>query len=342
MKINICYETKQHNKQDEVANSSFLNFIELLKEDKSVEVLINNKGKGDVMHSYTYGPYFLWRGLKYKDKKILSINNIPDSITGNIPASKPFKQLKKWYFKKAISFADVCLAINPTIEKEIKNLGVNTSVVRIDNPLNVDKWRRTSELRKKGREMLGIKEDEFCILGVGALDEKKDSEDFIEIGKQIPEAQFRWIGSRSSGISSNDFLKSYRYIHYTPANIQFPGKLPLADMPSIYAAGDIFLVPIFQKNYSMNPLEAAASGMPVIYRNIKEYNLLYNNDYMKANNNDQFVIQIEKLMANKEEYKRGVELSKQMVTQFDESEISKKLNNLYADLYDFAKGLSNN
>jgi 1,2-diacylglycerol-3-alpha-glucose alpha-1,2-galactosyltransferase len=342
LKINIFYQTKKQGKLKENENAPFQNLIGFLKEDHTNEYFINIRGKGDLLHCNTCGLEFLWRGLKYKDRKILTINDIPDSITGTIPANKPFKQLERWYFKKVVSYADICLTMSPTIEKEIKDMGVTTSVVIINNPLNVNAWRRSVELRKKGREMLNIKEDEFCILGVGVLNEKEDSEDFIEIGKQIPEAQFRWIGSRSAGISANDFLKSYSYIHHAPSNIHFPGKLPISDMPCIYAAGDILIVPIFQKDYCMKPIEAAASGMPVVFRNNTEYKLLYNNEYIGVDNNDQFVIQLKKLIKDEEEYNKGLEISKKLIAKFDKNDILKKLINLYTDLYDFALEISKN
>jgi 1,2-diacylglycerol-3-alpha-glucose alpha-1,2-galactosyltransferase len=186
--------------QGEGVNTAFLNCIDLLKENKDVEVLINNEGLGDIMHSHTYGPYYFWRGLKYKGRKILTVHVIPDSIKGSIPAAKFLMPLVKWYFKKVFSYADVCIAISPMVEKVINDLGTKTKVVVLNNPLLVDNWKRTPELRKKSREILGIKENDFCVLGVGQLEGRKGCKDFIEIGKQISNAQFRWIGGRPFGM----------------------------------------------------------------------------------------------------------------------------------------------
>src|ERR1035437_9929751 len=108
MKINVCSETKILRMQGEGVNTAFLNCVELLKEDKDVEVLINNEGLGDVMHSHTYGPYYFLRGLRYKGRIIHTVHVIPDSIKGSIPASKLLMPFVKWYFKKVFSYADVC------------------------------------------------------------------------------------------------------------------------------------------------------------------------------------------------------------------------------------------
>ena len=82
MKINVCSETEILNMHGEGIDTSFLNCVELLNENKDVEVVINSEGLGDIMHCHTYGPYFFWRGLKYKGKKVYTAHVIPDSAKG--------------------------------------------------------------------------------------------------------------------------------------------------------------------------------------------------------------------------------------------------------------------
>ena len=120
MKINVCSETIILGMKGEGVNTATLNFIDLLKENDDVEVLINNEGVGDIMHSHTYGPYYFWRGLRYKGKRVLTVHVIPDSIRGSIPFSKVFMPFVKWYFKHVYSYADVCIAISPMVEETIK------------------------------------------------------------------------------------------------------------------------------------------------------------------------------------------------------------------------------
>lgn len=332
MKINVCSETKMLHMQGEGVNTAFLNCVELLKEHKDVDVIINNEGIGDIMHSHTYGPYYFWRGLKYKGRRILTVHVIPDSIKGSIPASKLFMPFVRWYFKKVFSYADICIAISPMVEKAITDLGARTTIVLLNNSIQIDNWKRTPELRKKGREILELKENDFCILGVGQIENRKGCDDFIEIGKQVTNAQFRWIGGRPFGMMTEGILKLNNKITNAPGNIKFPGLFPLSEMPCLYAAGDLFLFASYQENCPLAPLEAAASGMPVIYRNINEYKVLYRNEYIKADNNDQFVTYIKRVMYDKEEYNRGLAISKKLITQFDKNEIRLKLIELYNGL----------
>lgn len=341
MKINVCSETKILNMQGEGVNTAFLNCVELLREDPELDVVINNEGVGDIMHSHTYGPYYFLRGLRYRQRKILTVHVIPDSIKGSIPAAKILMPWVRWYFKKVFSYADVCIAISPMVEQVIKDLGAKTTILRLDNPILLDTWKRNPELRKKGRALLGLQEDDFCVLGVGQLEGRKGCEDFIEIGKKVPGAEFRWIGGRPFGILTEGILRLNRLIASAPSNIKFSGLFPFSEMACIYAAADLFIFPSYQENCPLAPMEAAASGMPVIYRNILEYSLLYKNNYLKANNNDEFVEQVKSLMDDKEAYEDGLKISKTLISQFSKHEIKKQLIQLYSDLDRVESGLVN-
>jgi 1,2-diacylglycerol-3-alpha-glucose alpha-1,2-galactosyltransferase len=334
MKVNVCSETEILGIKGEGVSTSFLDCVELLREGNDVEVFINNEGIGDVMHCHTYGPYYFWRGLRYKGKIVFTAHVIPETTRGAFPGWRLLMPLFKWYFKKVYSYADICIAISPMVEKAITDLGVKTKIVRLNNPVLLDVWKRTPELRKKGREILGLNENDFCVLGVGQVQTRKGCEDFITIGEHIPNAQFRWVGGRPFGFLTDGTRAISKQIDNASPNIKFAGMFQLSEMASIYAAADVFLFPSFTENCPLAPIEAAASGMPVIYRDIPEYKLLYKNTYLKAADNEAFIDLINRLMNDKEEYKKGLEISANLITQFDKNEIRKQLIELYRSLID--------
>jgi len=341
LKINVCSETALLRMQGEGVNTAFIDCVELLKERKDVDVVINQEDHGDLMHSHTYGPYFFLRGLGYRNKKILTVHVIPDSIKGSLPWANTLMPFVKWYFKQVYSYADVCIAISPMVEKTIRDLGVQSKIVRLSNPLQLEKWKRTKELRAKGRAILGLKENEFCVLGVGQLQQRKGPQDFIEIGKQIPQAQFRWIGGRPFGLMTEGIKKLNKQIDDAPANIQFAGLFPLEEMSCLYAAADLMLFLSYQENSPLAPVEAAASGIPVIYRNLEEYGLLYHNEYWKANTNEQFIDWVNQLMTNENTYSQGVKISQQLITQFEKENIREQLMRLYKNVNEQSQARKN-
>ena len=332
IRINVCSETALLKMQGEGVNTAFVDCVVLLEEKKDLTVLVNNDGWGDIMHSHTYGPYYFWRGLNYRGRKILTVHVIPDSIRGSLPKAKILMPFVRWYFKQVYSYADAVIAISPMVKDAITELGVQTPVFRIDNPIHLAKWKRTKELRDRGRRLLSLKENEFCVLGAGQLQQRKGPEDFIEIGKHIPHAQFRWAGGRPFGALTEGIKRLDQKITQAPPHIQFAGLFPLSDMPAIYAAADLFLFLSHQENCPLAPIEAAASGMPVIYRDIDEYKLLYKNEYWKATTQSEFIGLINLAMTDPQVYSNGLKISESLIAQFDKVFIRQQLMHLYQQI----------
>ena len=331
MRIHIISETPFIMKGPGV-HTAFVDHVNLLKEKNDVDVVINNEGEGDIMHGHTYGPYLFWKGRKYKGRRVYTVHVIPDSIKGSLPMWKFFFPFVRWYFKKVFSYADVCIAISPMVEKAIKELGVKSRIEKIANPIDAENWKRTEEKRTKGRKMLGVAEKDFVVLGVGQLQGRKGIDDFLEIAEKIPHAKFIWVGGRPSGVMTEGISRLNKKIAKASSHIRFTGLLDLNEMPYIYSAGDMLLFPSYQENCPLAPLEAAASGIPVIFRNLSEYNLLYEHPYLKANSTEEFTALTKKLMTDFSYYEEGQKMSEKLIIQFDKEKIREKLMALYSML----------
>jgi len=332
MTIHVVSETTYTGKGNGV-HTAFMDLIELLKEKDDIRVVVNSEGYGDVFHCHTYGPVYFWKGRRYKGKRIFTVHVIPDSIKGSLPYWKAFMPFVKWYFKKVYSYADVCIAISPMVEQAIKDLGVKTRIVKIYNPVLLEQWKSTTERRKAGREMLGISDNDFVVLGVGQLEGRKGVEDFLDIAESVPGAKFIWAGGRPFGVMTEGIVRINARVAKTEGHVKFTGMVELDKMPLIYAAADILLFTSYQENCPLAPLEAAACGMPVVFRDLKEYTLLYDNAYLKANTTQEFIDLTQRLIQDKSFYEEGLKISKELITQFDKNKIRAQLINLYQELY---------
>lgn len=152
----------------------------------------------------------------------------------------------------------------------------------ISNPLSVGQWKRTESLRSASRKKLGVTNKDFLVMAVGQIEGRKGVDDFIDIAESLLECKFVWVGGRPFGIMTEGISRLNRKIKKAGPQINFIGLKTLAEMPELYAAGDAFIFPSYQENCPLAPLEAAVSGMPVIYRDLKEYESLYKNPYLKA------------------------------------------------------------
>ena len=333
MKVHVVSETTFLTKGNGVY-TAFIDLIELLKEKNDVEVVVNGEGFGDVFHSHTYGPDFFRRGRRYKGKRIITVHVIPDSIKGSLPLWKIFMPFVRWYFKKVYSYADVCIAISPMVEQAIKDLGVDTRIVKIYNPVHIEKWKRTSEKRTEGRKILGLSDTDFIVLGVGQLEGRKGVDDFLDIAEVTPEAKFVWAGGRPFGLLTEGITRISVRVAKNTGHVKFTGMVDLDKMSCMYAAADLLLFPSYQENCPLAPLEAAACGMPVVFRDIEEYTLLFETPYLKANTTPEFIDLTKRLIHDKSFYEQGLRISEELIMQFDKNKIREKLMHLYHELND--------
>jgi 1,2-diacylglycerol-3-alpha-glucose alpha-1,2-galactosyltransferase len=332
LKIHLVSETTFTAKGNGV-HTAFMDLIKLLKEKNDIQVVVNGEGHGDVFHSHTYGPYYFWKGRRYKGKRVYTVHVIPDSIKGSLPGWRVLMPFAKWYFKLVYSYADVCIAISPMVEQAIRELGAKTRIVKIYNPVMLSEWKRTAERRKQGRDMLGIADADFVVLGVGQLEGRKGVEDFLDIAESVPEAKFVWAGGRPFGMLTEGINRINARVAKAEGQIKFTGMVDLDKMPNIYAAADLLLFPSYQENCPLAPLEAAACGIPVVFRDLKEYELLYQNPYLKAKTTPEFIEITKKLIYDKSFYEQGLKISEELIMQFDKNRVRTQLINLYQELY---------
>jgi 1,2-diacylglycerol-3-alpha-glucose alpha-1,2-galactosyltransferase len=313
-------------------HTAFIDCVDLLKSRPDVEVVVNNQGWGDIMHAHTYGPYYFWKGRKYKGRRIYTVHVIPDSIKGSLPVWQLWMPAVRWYFRKVYTYADVCIAISPMVEEAIRSLNAETRIARIFNPIHSEKFASAPERRIAGRKKLGLLEKEFVVLGVGQLEGRKGVEDFLDIAEACPEYTFVWVGGRPWGVMTEGIVKLNKRIAAVGSRIKFPGMFELADMPLIYNAADMLLFPSYQENCPLVPVEAAAAGLPVVYRDIQEYIHLYQHPYLKAKNTSEFINLTKKIATNRGFREKAIAISRKLLSQFEKEEIRRQLLSLYRDV----------
>lgn len=111
-------------------------------------------------------------------------------------------------------------------------------------------FRPDSETRRVRREMLKLREDEIGVLFVGSGWERKGLRFAVEAVTSSGKNMRLFVAGRGPRTFAN------------PPTIQLLGAV--RDLPGLYAAADIFLLPTLYDPFSNACLEALASGLPVI------------------------------------------------------------------------------
>jgi 1,2-diacylglycerol-3-alpha-glucose alpha-1,2-galactosyltransferase len=333
MKVHVVSETAFYAKGMGV-HTAFMDLVNLLRKNNDVEVVVNNEGRGDVFHAHTYGFYYFYKGWRYKGKRIHTIHTTPETLEGSIPFYKLVRPFANLYFKMVYNFADVCIVISPTVRKSLEKLNIKSKLVYINNPILTASWNNTVLKKESIRHDLEIGEKEFVVLGVGQLQKRKGVEDFIDMATKMPHLTFVWVGGRPFGNLTEGVNRINERIANAPKNIKFTGLIPLEDMSNYYACADAFVFPSYQENCPLAPIEAAAMGLPVIFRNLKEYETLYESKYLTAYDNEVFTAHLERLFSDKDYYNEAVAISKNLIQQFDENTIYQKTIDVYKHLYE--------
>ncbi|MBV9619148.1 MAG: glycosyltransferase family 4 protein [Verrucomicrobia bacterium] len=128
-------------------------------------------------------------------------------------------------------------------------------IVRTGVPL--EKFRFDSESRKEARSSLKLKPDEVALLFVGSGWERKGLRFAIEAFELCRDRRLRVL---VAGRGDARAYKPKRFFTHEP--VHFLGEV--ADLRSIYAAADIFILPSIYDPFSNACLEAVASGLPVV------------------------------------------------------------------------------
>lgn len=121
--------------------------------------------------------------------------------------------------------------------------------------------------REEVRSELGIRSDEFVLIGSGSIDPNKGIELFLQICEiaENKNWKFIWIGGeRTTGFN-------YYAFHYLD-QLKTKGNLIVLDEKEkdyfeYLDAADAFLLPSFSESFSLATLEALALGKPVIAYN---------------------------------------------------------------------------
>ncbi|PMQ00691.1 MAG: glycosyl transferase family 1, partial [Dictyoglomus sp. NZ13-RE01] len=109
--------------------------------------------------------------------------------------------------------------------------------------------------------------------------------------------KFFWIGGIPFSFLSSGYSEVKRVQASPPPNLFLPGPQPHEEIYKFYNMADIFFFPSRQELFPMAPIEAASCGLPLLLRNLKEYEDIFFDSYIPSTEED-FVNKIVELAEN--------------------------------------------
>ena len=316
--------------------SAYLELIKLLKEDgkDKFEISINKGTKYDILHAHTVDPQNYLKMKMTKGKTIAYVHFLPDTLDGSIKLPKLIFNIFKKYVIKFYKSADELVVVNPIFIDDMVKAGLDKNkITYIPNFVSKEKFykKKKTEIDKL-KEKYNISKDDFVVLGAGQVQTRKGVLDFIEVAKKLPDITFIWAGGFSFGPITDGYQKLKKIMDNPPKNVRFLGIVPRDEMNDLYNISDVLFVPSYNELFPMTILEAMSSDTPILLRDLKLYEDILFNKYLKGHTNNDFIKKLKELKEDKNVYKKAVNNSKETSKFYSKENVYKMWEEFYSNL----------
>lgn len=317
-------------------HTAYIEMAEALEKRKDVELIRGGFGESipcNVIHLHTFGTY-VWRKLLQRGpKKVISAHVVPASLIGSIIGARYWMPLMRVYLRWYYNRADKVLAVSHTVAKVLHDeLGVpNKKIEVFYNTVDMKRYDFSAREKAAARKKCGIKDDEFVVLGIGQVQPRKRLDIFVEMARALPDVTFVWVGGIPFKQLGADYQKMQKLTEDVPANLKLAGIIPHEQVADYLAAASVFCLPAEQENHPMCVLEAAGAGLPIILRDIPEYDDTFGRDAIRCDDED-FAGAVKKLQSDKTFYKKQQQKTSLIARRFDSGQAAERLVKLYRQL----------
>lgn len=318
--------------------SAYEEQVELVRKNlKEYDIKVNEIKFADIMHYHTIdlGYFLSLPFIKIKSITVGYVHFLPETLENSI---KLPKLIKKIFYKYVINFyksMDYLVTVNPYFIDRLEYYGIDRkkvtyipNYVSSKNFYKIDK-NKICEIRKK----YNIDKNKFVVLSVGQLQKRKGVFDLIEIAKKMPDIEFVWAGGFSFKKISDGYEELKKVVKNPPKNLKFLGIIPRESMNELYNMADLMFLPSYEELFPMTILESANCKIPILLRDIELYKGILEGYYLKGQNNDDFIRQINKLKNDCLYYNKASHMSENCAKFYSEQNVSSMWKSYYNRMY---------
>lgn len=291
----------------------------------------SDKEEYDLVHLNTIFPDSLWMSFQAKrqgKKVIYYAHSTMEDFKNSFRGSNFIAPLFKRWITTCYNSGDLIITPTDYSKKLLEAYDLKKPVFSLSNGIDVEFFCKSSEARQRFRAKYQLSEEEKVIISVGHYIERKGITDFIAIAESMPEYQFYWFGFTSLAIVPQ-IVKTA--IKMAPSNVHFPGYVDRNELRDAYSGSDLFLFLTYEETEGIVLLEALASRIPVLVRDIAIYSewLIDGETVYKAAANEEFQEKIKAILENR--LSDLTEAAHEIVLKNDIKAIGEKLTQIYED-----------
>ena len=327
MKVNLISES-EFTVQGHGVHTAYREMLAGL-ERAGFEVQKNGKNPSDIVHIHTVGLYAFWKLLFAPGKKVVSAHVIPESFIGSLKGTKYWLPIAKWWLKKFYGKADLVLACSGGVAKSLTHDMGLQNVEVLYNAIDMRKYEHTNDEKIALRKELGFSENQKIVLGNGQIQPRKKFDTFLAMAQKMNDVQFVWVGGipfKSLGADAGKFEKILQNL---PKNLIVTGVIPLEEVRKYFVIADVFVLPSTQENHPMAVLEAASAELPILLRDIPEYDDTFRGFVAMAKNDEEFLQELWKILENDKYFDELKKWSHAIKERFSTENMAKILEEKY-------------
>lgn len=179
--------------------------------------------------------------------------------------NEPEPPLRLEMERQLIQHADRIIASTYDERQQIiRHCGATPGQVQVV-PCGVDLKRFVPHDRQRAREKLGLRQDRPVLLYVGRLDPFKGPDVLLRAAALMEaEAQVVIVGGKLAGDEELQQLRELAAKLKISRRVHFLGARPQQELPVIYSAADVTVVPSYHESFGLAAVESLACGTPVV------------------------------------------------------------------------------
>lgn len=265
----------------------------------NVDFTLNKNDEYDLAHINTLfsGSYKLLKKCHKKGMKVI--------VHGHSTKEDFRKSFRCWRLMapifnhmivKMYKHADAIITPTPYSKGLIENYkGVKCPVYAISNGIMEKEYTYNEENVKAFDEFFKIPEGKKIVICAGLYFERKGILDFFEVARKMPDIEFIWFSHLNKHLTQLKILKA---IKNRPSNVLMPGYVDIKVLRGAFHRADCYFFPSYEENEGIAVLEAMASGLPIIVRDIGVFSdwLFDGVNCYKGSNNNEFIEKINKVL----------------------------------------------
>ena len=305
-------------------HTAYLETVNGLKANLGVEVHTNSFRRADVRHIHTVGVYSLIHLLLLSGLKVVSAHVVPASFVGSLVGAKYWLGLATRYLVWFYNQADLVIAVSDETKTALEKLGVKSQIKVIYNMIDTSRYQQPTEDPAALRQRLGVAESGLVVIGNGQVQPRKRVDTFINLAKQFPDMQFIWVGGMPFKMLGADHARMQQLVDSAPTNVRFSGVVSLDEVRDYLSIGEVFIMTSEQETFGLAIVEAAASGLPIILRDLPDYDNTFR-AYALLADEAGFAPALRRVATNSKLRQELTNKAGQLAQRFDSRTISKQI-----------------